>query len=570
MPKLFDGTGMGAVKRSISRVKPTAKPPRHQTGGGDLVADLRSQNGRLRTERDHWKKRYFLRHEEAQKLEGKLSLRDTRIAELELELERKQARIDKLVKKLFDATSEREPLDVETPCTPESQQTSGDSSSPSPTPTLAKAPKKKPRGKPPGAPGYGPRDHDSVSLGDESIYEIDESCCADCGVQWREVSEEQSDIIEVEVRAYRRRHRRKKYGHFCKHKKRWVTKRAKGPNRLFPHAQYGISFWVFLLNGKFSLHVPVNRLCTLLKQKNLSVSQGTIAAGFKRILRLIAPLIAEIKRYSREEKSHWHIDDAGWKTFVKMDGKEGFNWYMWVFRSDDVCVYIASPSRAREVPKSHLKDSVGVVSCDRLQANRKLGESLIYAFCWVHERRHFRELHASYPQLRAICDEFLALIGSLFHHNKNRLFFEQGSAEQQKAQTALSDTLSMILKRAEELLSNPTIHPELRRVLNGVKIDWDGLYTFFELDAIPPDNNPAEQALRGPIVGRNGYYGSGSKWSAELAAAMFSLDKTLSLNKINLEGFLTEYLEACAANGGNPPPNAANFLPWHRKPPPPD
>ncbi len=35
-----------------------------------------------------------------------------------------------------------------------------------------------------------------------------------------------------------------------------VTKRAEGPKRLFPHSRYGISFWVFLLNGKFSLHVP--------------------------------------------------------------------------------------------------------------------------------------------------------------------------------------------------------------------------------------------------------------------------------------------------------------------------
>jgi transposase-like protein len=61
----------------------------------------------------------------------------------------------------------------------------------------------------------------------------------------------------------------------------------------------------------------VNRLCILLAQKGLDVSQGTIAGGFQRILRLIKPLIDEIKRYSREDKSHWHIDDTGWKVFVK-------------------------------------------------------------------------------------------------------------------------------------------------------------------------------------------------------------------------------------------------------------
>ena len=37
------------------------------------------------------------------------------------------------------------------------------------------------------------------------------------------------------------------------------------------------------------------------------------------------------------------------------------------------------------------------------------------------------------------------------------------------------------------------------------------------------DNNQAERALRGPVVGRKNYYGSGAQWSGELSAALFSL-----------------------------------------------
>ena len=44
-------------------------------------------------------------------------------------------------------------------------------------------------------------------------------------------------------------------------------------------------------------------------------------AGFERIHKLIKPLITEIKRYSRQEKHHWHIDDTGWKVFVLLNGK---------------------------------------------------------------------------------------------------------------------------------------------------------------------------------------------------------------------------------------------------------
>ncbi len=533
------------------------------------VAQLRAERDRYQEEAQHWRKRYFLRHEEAQKLEGLLGLRETRIKQLELECAKKDARIYQLLKKLLQLTSERgsvsgEDRDESTP-TPTDEQTPIN-----PIATAEGTPQKRKRGKQPGAPGFGPRTHDSISIGDEKIYDLDESCCPDCGEQYKEVSTEQSDTVEVAVQAYRRRHYRKKYGHFCKHRQKWVTKRAKGPLRLFPHSQYGISFWVFHLNGKYRLQVPTNRLCDLLEQQGLRVSQGTISAGFKRILKLVRPLIKEIKRYSRENKSHWHIDDTGWKVFVAIEGKKGYRWHLWVFRSEDVCVYILSRSRAREVPKSHLQHSSGVVSCDRLQANRKLGDFLSYSFCWVHERRHFRQLHDAYPELRPLCKEFLDLIGSLFHFNKQRLLAEETTADYATAEARLSDILAQIIDRTDKCLQESGLHAEMRRVLNGIKTDWDGLFTFFDLPSVPPDNNPAESALRGPVVGRKNYYGSGSEWSAELAAAMFTLNATLELNNVRLDEFLTEYLESCAANNGKPPSNAASFLPWNRRPPPAD
>jgi transposase len=559
---------MGVLIKSITQnPQPSAEAPQPTDITSVTVLDCDTEDTLDCELCYHWRKRYFLRHHEAQALEGLLSLRDRELADLKLELSKKQAHIDKLEKKIFRMTSEQAPLsdpDSPIPDAPPHDEPSPDK--PSHFPDQPKTGRK--RGKQPGSPGHGPRAHEGIPLEDGPVYDIDESCCADCGEQWRTVSNEESYEIEVNVRAFRRKLTRKKYGHFCRAKQRWLTKRGNAPRRLFPHSLYALSFWVFLLVGKFSLHIPVNRLCLLLEQKGLKVSQGTISAGFKRFLSLIRPLIKEIARYSREEKSHWHLDDAGWKVFVPIEGKKNFGWSLWVFKSDDVCLYILSPSRARAVPQSHLKDSLGVVSCDRLQANRKLNEYLRYAFCWVHERRHLRDLFTSYPQLRPLSTEFLLLISSLFKHNKQRLLNDEGSVQHTLAEAALSNTLAKILERTEQCLSDPALHPEMRRVLNGIKTDWDGLHTFFELPSVPPDNNPAERALRGPKVGFKNYYGSGSHWSAEFTAAMFSLNATLALNNVNLESFLSEYLEACSANGGKPPANAASFLPWHRPPPP--
>jgi hypothetical protein len=76
------------------------------------------------------------------------------------------------------------------------------------------------------------------------------------------------------------------------------------------------------------------------------------------------------------------------------------------------------------------------------------------------------------------------------------------------------------------------------------------------------DNNVAERDQRTPVVARKNFYGSGSPWSGALAAMMFSLLMTMRLWGINPRTWLTAYLEACAANGGQPPACLSAFLPW--------
>ena len=76
------------------------------------------------------------------------------------------------------------------------------------------------------------------------------------------------------------------------------------------------------------------------------------------------------------------------------------------------------------------------------------------------------------------------------------------------------------------------------------------------------DNNSAERILRNPVVGRKNYYGSGSVWSAHLAAMMFSVIQTVLLWGLNPHHWLSAFLQACAENGGQSPADLSSFLPW--------
>ena len=80
------------------------------------------------------------------------------------------------------------------------------------------------------------------------------------------------------------------------------------------------------------------------------------------------------------------------------------------------------------------------------------------------------------------------------------------------------------------------------------------------------DNNAAERALRGPVVGRKNFYGSGSERSAQLAAAMFTVLQTVRQCGLNPRSWLLAYLQACAEQGGKPPPELSPFLPWDMGP----
>ncbi len=91
---------------------------------------------------------------------------------------------------------------------------------------------------------------------------------------------------------------------------------------------------------------------------------------------------------------------------------------------------------------------------------------------------------------------------------------------------------------------------------------WEGLTLFMNNPEVPLDNNSAENSIRNPVTGRKAYYGSGSIWSAELAATLFSILQTLVLWKINPRHWLSVYFKACAKNGGRAPQNIDPFIPW--------
>ncbi|MCP4900763.1 MAG: transposase [bacterium] len=68
---------------------------------------------------------------------------------------------------------------------------------------------------------------------------------------------------------------------------------------------------------------------------------------------------------------------------------------------------------------------------------------------------------------------------------------------------------------------------------------WKGLTRFLDYPRIPLDNNAAERALRGVVVGRKNHYDSKSKRGTEVAAIFYTLFETSKLSGVDPRAYVT-------------------------------
>ena len=402
------------------------------------------------------------------------------------------------------------------------------------------------------------------------IVELAEATCPNCGLGLSEFpGTEDSQTLEVEVKAYRRVIRRRRYRPSCNCGCLPAIVAAPAPARLIKRGKFGVSVWISVLLDKFVYGRPSHRLLQDLAGHGLNMAPGTLAGGLKQLAPLFEPLEQAFVQKLRSA-SHWHAAETRWAVFIDVQGKVGHRWYLWVFHSDAVVHYVLNASRGAAVIDVELAGvERGIISCDRYSAYKKfarLHPGVVLAFCWAHVRRDLLELANSYPDLSAWALARVDAIGALYHLNGLRLQATQGSVQRATYQMQLEQAVHTMAQERVLALADPLLAAPAAKVLRSMAVHWDGLTVFVAHPWIPMDNNTAESDMRGPVVGRKNFYGSASQWSGQLAATMYSLMMTLRLWKINARTWLGAYLQACADNGNRAPDDIAPFLPWAMEP----
>jgi transposase len=502
------------------------------------IRELERRCRRAERDRDLWCEKYFKEKKRADALEGKLLLANAKIKGLEKLVEKQAAQIHALQKQLHGKKSEVSP------------------------PPLPSAQPKRGRGKQPGTKGFGPKNRDHLETVD-CIHDIpgSERTCPKCGLPYKNIGERVSEQIHVEFKVVKRIHRRIKIAKTCNCPNVPTIKIAQPPDQLFKGSLYSIETWSHIIFDKYFGQRPTQRALRLLETFGLEVPQGTFTNGLKRLHnnQVFKPLIDDVK--SRILASNWQQkDETGWKVFQEIDGKKGHSWWLWATRAQDCCLFHIDPHRSRDVAKLTIGPDPVVVLSDCYSSYHGLGDHVTNAWCWAHIRRALLQLASFHlPQLS---NSWVSKVDELYHLNHLRL-----AATTDEMYRHHEDKLIRTIKEFEQQAKRNAVkknfHPEARKVFTRIANHWDGLTVFIRMPAISMDNNLCEQALRNPVVGRKCYYGSGSHWSAQLAADLFTLFETVNMNGLNPRLWLNEYLYAVARNNCKAPEHSSTFLPWN-------
>jgi len=424
------------------------------------------------------------------------------------------------------------------------------------------------RGQQPGNAGPKRRDYSHLPVREKVLELPPEQCvCPDCGQPF--VSHgytDDSEEIEIEVGAYRRVIRRRRYRRTCTCDGPTTIMAPPAP-KLIPKGRYGVSVWVEILLDKYFGYRPTERLLGSWRLLDLDLAPGTVTDGLQRLEILLRPIYQALQERNRQGDLH-QADETRWPVFVLLEGKEGYGWWLWVFLGPDTVVFLLNVSRGHEVPENHYQaESRGVLVVDRYSAYKAMSwvkqGLVVLAFCWAHVRRDFIRVGKGWPELKTWALEWLRRIRDLYRLNRRRLAAKRDSAEFREADDCLRKAVAQMKKQMEAELACPVLATPCRKVLESLQEHWVGLTRFVDDPRIPMDNNASERRGRGPAVARKNFYGSGSEWSGQLAAAAFSIFASLSMGKINPRKWLTWYFEECAAAGGKVPADIQPFLPWN-------
>jgi transposase len=228
-----------------------------------------------------------------------------------------------------------------------------------------------------------------------------------------------------------------------------------------------------------------------------------------------------------------HVDETGWRT-------AGDSRALWAATSPGASLFEIAEHCNREQFDELIGTFSGIVVSDRWSGYEHLDPDRRQV-CWSHLQRDFRRHSEGLAAQKAFGERGLELTGRVFaawrayqheHHDRSRLQADVAPIQSQ---------LRTLLEDAGRKSKRTRLH---RRFANNLLKVWPALWTFTTNPAVEPTNNPAERALRGPVIHRKLSHGTRSPDGERFAERALSAAATCRQQHRSLFDYLTKLLAA--------------------------
>jgi transposase len=276
----------------------------------------------------------------------------------------------------------------------------------------------------------------------------------------------------------------------------------------------------------------------------VTISTGAVDAICQRASDALAGPHCQLQDWVLDQDAV-HIDETGWRT--RGEGRA-----LWTVTTPQATfLQIAEHCNREQFTALVGSGYQGIVVSDRWNGYSHLDPTRRQA-CWSHITRDFRRHADGLAAQKTFGEHGVVLTGRVFaawrayqheHHDRQRL-----AAEIAPVQTELR----ALLQAASPKKARNRWH---RQFANNLLKIWPALWTFVTVEGIEPTNNPAERALRAPVIHRKVSLGSQSNNGERFAERALSTAGTCRQQHRSLFSYLSELL--LAHTRGDPFPTLA-------------
>jgi transposase len=389
----------------------------------------------------------------------------------------------------------------------------------------------------PPQPGHRPRPQPTlpvVTIRHE--LPADDRQCPACGGTLTEMTgqtEDSARITTVKLTYQVEHHLRQKYRCACN----GAVVTAPGPAQVMAGARYAPEFGVGAAVAKYADHLPLDRQVRMMARAGLIVDSQTLWDQLNAIAHHLEPTYDALGRRALAAPVI-NVDETRWAMMGTPKPAAGT---VWSVHAPTVAFYRILPGKSADEGRQVLADYRGIVVADGFAVYEVLardGPGFTLAHCWAHTKRKYDDIATQWP---TACGEIGALIGELYAIERLVPGLFPGDAatldvRRQLRQDRSRPVLDRIWQWATVQVGLP--RSDFGKAVRYMVERWPGLTRFVDDPRVPLDNNAAERALRGPVVGRKNHYGSRSLRGTQVAALFYTLCETAKLAGVDPHAYL--------------------------------